>query len=213
MINQEKQSKANYIVRLDHQFPFEQFGKKWVMYVPGGEGFYCISEDFYLLSLERKYIRSDNKLYTVKQKLLKYSPVNVNDSNLGNYGTSLLLNNIMVRYTKLMAAKSLKEKQSIQQDLKEIIFPFKLHNKNWIMWLPGYENLYALSDDIFVLSLNSVQKVNLDISLKHSKVLKWTMDRKLERLWMRDHENKKISISRDTVLKQVSKFLKGMPDD
>lgn len=63
-----------YILNNSHIFPFDFEGKIWLMYYPGYEGIYAIALDGHVLSLERKILQVDAKLYPVKQKLLKPLP-------------------------------------------------------------------------------------------------------------------------------------------
>lgn len=40
-----------------------------------------------------------------------------------------------------------------KQISKDWIFPFKLLGKTWIQYLPGFEGLYAISEDLSILRL------------------------------------------------------------
>lgn len=63
--------KKSYILNNKHEFPFFYEEKNWIMYYPGYEGIYAISNDGYVLSLQRSILQIDGKIYPVKQRLLK----------------------------------------------------------------------------------------------------------------------------------------------
>lgn len=64
-------SEKIYYINKEHTFPFRFKEETWVMYYPGYEGFYAISTEGNILSLERKIIKNDGKLFTVKRRKLK----------------------------------------------------------------------------------------------------------------------------------------------
>jgi hypothetical protein len=54
----------------DWEFPFTLLGKTWIMYLPGYEGLYAVSEDFNLLRLAHSTITADDKLRNYNSRIL-----------------------------------------------------------------------------------------------------------------------------------------------
>lgn len=64
-------SEKIYYVNKEHKFPFQYNGETWVKYYPGFEGFYAISNQCNILSLERKLIKTNGHIVTIRRKKLK----------------------------------------------------------------------------------------------------------------------------------------------
>lgn len=227
MTNQENQIKANYILRLDHKFPFEQFDKKWVMYLPGFEGMYAISDDLCLCALNRSCITVKGAKRNLKAKLLKHSSGTVTGSTndalgIWFYRVSKQSGNhrsnkeyVLFTKKKLLNIISSKDKKELKTELQ---FPFKYNNKTWIGYLKNNQGQfvydYVISDDVFVMRLNDYTDINLVVQ---HKIKKWTLSCGYENLRIHVLNNDgtvtKDPIARTRVLKQVSKILEGMPDD
>lgn len=217
------QSKPNYILRLDHQFPFEQFGKKWIMYLPGFEGMYAISEDLCVCSLDRICVDINDRKINYKAKLIKtLNSHKTGDGVLGCLEYRVVRKDIndgnktgQVVFTKKKLLSLISSKNETKL---KINFPFKYLDKIWIGHLQDRDGLilnhYLISDDVFVLRLNNSLDANLQT--KH-KVKKWRLSKGHQSTMVRSNDNGfpyvMKCISRSIVLNQVSKILEGMPDD
>ncbi len=60
----------NKHISSDWIFPFKLLGKRWIMYLPGYEGLYAVSEDFNLLRLAHSTIASNGKLRSYNSRIL-----------------------------------------------------------------------------------------------------------------------------------------------
>lgn len=217
MTNQENQTKTNYILRLDHEFPFEQFGKKWIMYLPGYEGMYAISEDCCLCSLDRTIINVNGRHVKCRAKLLKSAISGLKDKTKSNVlGCCFYIvskSDVNSFFSKKQLMKFSKNKNNIFTGE----FPFRFLDKLWIGYLndPRGKQLdhYLISDDCFILALNTSFKSDLK---PNYKIRSWMVQYKSERILVSLEQkgtSPTISINRSLVLNQVSKILEGMNDD
>lgn len=211
------QSKPNYILRLDHQFPFEQFGKKWIMYLPGFEGMYAISEDLCICTLDKVCIDSNGRHVRKKAKLKKQNNKNTDNSrNLSRFGYRVTINCIKSFVSKktLLDHVSKQFKEIKSQHLFTGNFPFQYLEKYWIGYLKDGEGTehkdYLVSDDADVLKLNNF--VNTELRSIY-KIKKWTLSQGYEVTGIKLPNGNRSLLTRLTLLKQVSKILEGMPDD
>lgn len=224
MTNQEKQTKTNYILRLDHEFPFEQFGKKWIMYLPGFEGMYAISDDCCVCALDRVCLSTDGRLVNYKAKLLKaYSNIKrIKNDALGSWVYKVVSKNYnhlnnkgYVIFSKMNLMKMI---SSEAKERTKFEFPFKFGNKIWIGYLQDHNGVvfqnYLVSDDCFVLSAQNYTDTNFQTKYK---IRKWTLRDGYEYICINfiaaDKTTIQKNIYRSTVLKQVSKILEGMNDE
>jgi hypothetical protein len=198
-------------LKTDHVFPFQEFGKTWVMYYPGAEGLYCISNDFYILSLDKVIKKSDGVQYTNRRKLKKTNLRKVgNDKNkLGNSTFNLKLKGKSTSVTSLKLAKIISDKFG---DNSNIDFPFKFKGKEWIGWVPDSDKTLMVSDDVFVLRLNNPGKINLDLSIDNANILKWKTTKAGCEFLQVFHCKEWKYISRNDIMKLVSSILANMED-
>lgn len=136
----------NYILKIDHTFPFEESGKVWISYLPGFEGMYAVSDDYCILSIERIRLTEDGVQIKLKQRVL-----NKHISGSGGEYYIISKDAIHKSFTKLQ--------------LKEMMFPsvmidtlpYRLDDKLLVMWIPGFEGMYAVSDECKVVQVKGIK--------------------------------------------------------
>jgi len=167
IVNMQEVFKENYLINTKHKFPFEMLGKKWVMYVPDWEGFYAISQDCHVLSLARKVLAEDGTVRNYTDKILKPSTSKQKGDSDFLYAWDFSLSRksplgitIMKSVNRFNLLNLLIEYKHIDSIYPQT-FPFSLLGKTAVMWLPGYEFKYAITDDANIIHLKSID-VNLN---------------------------------------------------
>lgn len=140
---------TNYILNKNHVFPFRQFDKTWVMYIPDYDGMYAISDDGHVLSLSRKHLGKDNRLREFKQKLLLPG-----QTKSGTVKFNVNRNGILTYFTM----PQLLEIISPRDVVKELPYVFEGHN--CVMWVPGFERLFAITDKCNIVRLDTVKNLS-----------------------------------------------------